>query len=484
MKSILFFICLLFTLKSFGQHKLPDNFEKSSIKINEVEFDYYEGIVAVKLNRSDSSSEYFQLPVNIIKSPPQTLAEPVYWMAGGPGSSNLWAHPPKAFLENHDFVRVGYRGADGIVMKKSKKVNKAMRGIDHQLLSDKSLDNIGKAIEEYAAELAQEGIDINNFTILDVIDDFEDVRKKLGHHKINIYSESYGTRVALLYSYRYPEAVHRSVMVGVNPPGCFVWYPENTRKIIRLYDSINLSQSGEVNYSIEECIKKSFENMPKRWSFFKLDPDKIKATSFFLLYTKQSAVMAFDAYRRAAEKGDYSGLYLIQQAYDMVPQPNYGDFFCKGASADFDTNINYREVFNTDGNEIGPSFSLLAWGAADKWPIKTIDPEYRKPGFCNTETLMISGNLDISTPPETATEKLLPNMPNSKQVILKDMAHCGDLMGLQPDALAHMSLRYFNEGVVDTSKFKHDPIDFTPKKSFNKMAKWYYPVIFVMSIIK
>ena len=483
MKSILFFICLLITFKSFSQHILPDNFEKSTIKIDKVEYYIYKGTIPVRTDHSDSSSPIINLPVHIIKSLSENPAEPIYWMEGGPGMSNLWRVPPKAFLDNHDFVRIGYRGADGIVLKKSKKLIKAIRGIDHQLLSDKSLDNIGKTMEEYASELAQEGIDINNFTVLDVVDDFEDVRKFLGHKKINICSESYGTRIALLYSYRYPETVHRSLMIGVNPPGCFVWYPENTRKIIRMYDSINVAQSEKVDYSIEECIKRSFENMPKRWSLFRLDADKIKATSFFMLYSKQSAVMAFDAYRRAAEKGDYSGLYMIQQAYDMVPQPNYGDFFCKGASADFDTNINYREVFNIDGNEIG-SFTLLAWGAADKWPIKTIDPEYRKPRLCNTETLMVGGNLDISTPPQTATKMLLPYMPNAKQVILEHMAHCGDLVWRQYDAFTYMSLRYFDEGVVDTSQFKHDPIDFTPKKSFNKMAKWYYPAVLVMSIIK
>lgn len=482
--KIIILLFLLVTINCFGQSALPDNFEKSTIKIDNIEFELYKGTVPIKINRSDSSSEYFQLPVNIIKSHSPTPSEPIYWMEGGPGMSNLCRIPPKAFLNNHDFIRVGYRGADGIVMKDSKKVLKAMRGIDHQMLSDKSLKNIGKTLEAYNVELAQNGIYINNFTILDVVDDFEEVRKFLDHERINIYSESYGTRVALLYSYRYPDAVHRSLMVGINPPGCFVWYPENTRKIIQMYDSINVAQSGEVNYSIEECIKKSFENMPKRWSFFRLDPDKIKTTSFLMLFSKQSAVMAFDAYRRAAEKGDYSGLYMIQIAWDNFPAPNYGDFFTKGASADYNPDIDYRQSFNLKNLEIGAPLSLLAWGAADKWPIKTIDPEYRKPRLCNTETLMISGDLDISTPPEMAKEKLLPYMPNANQVILKHMAHCGDLVWRQYDAFTNIALRFFDEGIVDASKFKHDPINFTPDKSLNKMAKRYYPLILIKSIIK
>jgi len=359
-----------------------------------------------------------------------------------------------------------------------------MRGVNHQLLSNKSLDNLGKALKQYSVELANDGIDINHFTIIDVIDDFEEVRKLLGHQKIILYSGSYGTRVALLYSYRYPDAIKRSLMVGVNPPGYCMWYPENTNLIIHTYDSIYTAQSGSVDISIEESIRKSFERMPQRWSFFKLDAGKIKAATFFLLFDKKNAVMVFDAYRRAALKDDYSGLYLMQLACDYVPGLNYGDLFSKAVSADFNAEIDYRQLFRINDLEIGAPASLLYWGVSNNWPIKLIDEEYRKPRRSNTETLLISGNLDITNPPLVAKEKLLPYLQNGKQVILKDMAHCGDLMYLQYDAYTHMVLRFIDDGIVDTSKFKHDPVCFKTKKSFNKIAKMYYPVVLILSLLK
>jgi hypothetical protein len=97
---------------------------------------------------------------------------------------------------------------------------------------------------------------------------------------------------------------------------------------------------------------------------------------------------------------------------------------------------------------------------------------------------MVGGNLDISTPVEFATEELLQCMPNGKQVILTDMAHYGDLVWLQYDAFTCMALRHFDEGVTDTSKFKHDPVCFQSKKSFNKMAKVYYPFVLILSLLK
>jgi pimeloyl-ACP methyl ester carboxylesterase len=487
MKKLTGLIFMIVSLAGNGQSKAFHDFEKSTIKINKEKFVLYKGIVHVRLDRSDSSSKFIDIPVHVIKSPSQNPLEPVYWLEGGPGQSNMNFKPSKGLLLTHDFVLVGYRGVDGPVMMRSKKLIKAFRGADNHLFGDKSLDNLEKAFKQYFEDLAKKGIDINHYTIVDVIDDLEDVRKYLGHQKINLYSASYGTRVALLYSYRYPAAIKRSLMVGVNPQGHFVWYPEMTTRIIRTYDSIYRAQGNKLDISIEESIKLSFKNMPKRWSFFRLDPDKIKTTTFCLLFSKNSAVMAFDAYRRAALKHDYSGLYLMQLAYNYLDNfmpINYGDLFCKAFSADYNPDFNYRQNLKPDSFEIGAPLSFLYWGISNKFNMRLIDSEYRKPRISNTETLMIGGDLDISTPAEFATKELMSYLPNSKQIILKHMAHCGDLMWLEQNAYNNTVTRFFNEGLVDTSKFTNHPVDLKPKRSFNKMAKWLYPFVFVMSLIK
>jgi hypothetical protein len=75
----------------------------------------------------------------------------------------------------------------------------------------------------------------------------------------------------------------------------------------------------------------AFVQMPKRWSCFRLEAEKIKAASFVLLFEKKNAIMVFDAYRRAALKKDYSGLYLMQLASNYIfPKVFvYGDLFSK-----------------------------------------------------------------------------------------------------------------------------------------------------------
>jgi pimeloyl-ACP methyl ester carboxylesterase len=481
---ILLWFSLLISIHSYAQTKPPENFKKSTIKIGKVRYDVYKGTLPVQLNRSDSSAGFIFLPVQIIQSTSKNPAEPVYNMEGGPGKSNLSGTPPKALLANHDLVTVGYRGMDAPEMKKSKKLNRALRGLHHRMFSDESLENAGKAMKEYAHSLAGDGIDINNFTIMDVVDDFEDIRKQLGHRQIYLYSGSYGTRVALLYSYRYPDEVKRSFMYGINPPGRCVWYPEDMSRIIRTYDSLYMAQFGKPELSIEASIRLSFERMPKRWTFFKLDADKIRAASFFLMFTRDYAVCVFDVYKKAALKGDYSGLYLMQVASDYAPGLNYGDLFGKAISADFNPAIDYRALGKSKNNDLGAPGTALFWGVSKNWPIKQIDEAYRKTRLSNTETLLVSGSLDVSDPPWVPKAELLPWLPNGKQVILKEMAHCPDMSGLQHDAFVYMVQRFIDDGIVDTSKFKHDPVNFTPKKNFNRMAKWYYPVVFVLSLFR
>jgi pimeloyl-ACP methyl ester carboxylesterase len=471
-------------MNSCGQTKPYENFKKSTIKIGKVSYDIYKGTIPVQLNRSDPSSVYISLPVQIIKSNSKTPAEPVYNMEGGPGKSNLSGTPPKALLANHDLVTVGYRGIDASGMKKSKKLSKALRGLHHRMFSDESMEHAGKMLKDYAEDLAGDGIDINNFTIIDVVDDFEDIRKQLGHRQIYLYSGSYGTRVALLFSYRYPEVVKRSFMFGINPPGRCIWHPGDMSRIIHTYDSLYKAQVGEVDISFEESIRKSFERMPKRWTFFKMDADKIRVATFFMMFTRDYAVSVFDAYKKAALNGDYSGLYLLQVAMDYAPELNYGDLFGKAISADFNPDIDYRELGKSKDNDLGAPGTVFFWGVSKNWPIKQIDEEYRKPRMSNTETLLVSGSLDVSDPPWVPKAELLPWLPKGKQIILKEMAHCPDMTGLQHDAFVYMVQRFIDDGVADTSKFKYDPVNFKPKKRFNRMAKWYYPVVFVLSLLK
>ncbi len=446
--------------------------------INNHSYKTYNGFIEVPEDWGVPSSRKLQLPLLVIKSSSNEPAEPILWLAGGPGAQNIHATKNGHFLKNHDFVCVGYRGTTGNSILSSHEMGEALKGVNDQLLSDASLDNFEAKMRDYLALLKNEGVDITKYTMMEVIEDLEYARKALGYEKISLYSESYGTRLALIYSYKYPEVIKRSVMEVVNPPGHFLWEAKQTDRILDKYDSIFKAQLPmNSNGSIKKAMITAFKNMPKRWSFFKLDPDKIKTMTFLLLFQKEMAVNAFHAYFNAANHKDYSGLYFMQLAYDfMVESEAIGDLCQKGISADFDPTINYREELRKDTTILGYNYSLLLFGSGAAWHTNSIPEEYRKVRTSQTETLMISGNLDVSTPAENATIELLPYLPNGHQVILSNMSH-NDVAVLQIDTYRQFIAHYIDTGEVRDTLFKHDEVDFTPKMKFGLLAKWWYPVV-------
>ena len=65
----------------------------------------------------------------------------------------------------------------------------------------------------------------------------------LGYGRIDLLSESAGTRTAMVYSWRHPDSINRSVMVGANPPGNFLWDPSATdEQIARYADAVREGQ--------------------------------------------------------------------------------------------------------------------------------------------------------------------------------------------------------------------------------------------------
>lgn len=454
-----------------------------TIEVEGKQFNSEEGFIVVKENPSDTLSRRNMLPVLRICSTNKNPSEPIFLLNGGPGISNMKYRPSAALLENHDFVLVGYRGVDGSIELKSDEVEEAMEGVDGDLLSDKSLRSLSEALESFSKKLKTRNVDLAHYTIVDVISDLESVRNAFGYERINLFSISYGTRVALIYSYLHPGTLFRSVMIGVNPPGRFTWDPKKIDEQLAYYDSLFVNDSSRYDGRLlSQSIKIALAKMPSRWSLFKLDPGKIRAITFAMLYHKRSAALVFDCYR-AAEEGDYSGLYALQRGYDFIFPGIFvwGDLFAKGAP-DYDSTITYVSAMRDSQTVMGSPFSLLIWGSGvGHWPIHTIPPELCRVQHSDVQTLLISGSIDFSTPAEYATNDLLPYLSRGKQIILKEMGHANDILTLQRAAIIHLLIRFYDEGVVDDSKFTYDPMDFDPPINLPLWTKVLYPFVLILS---
>jgi pimeloyl-ACP methyl ester carboxylesterase len=95
-----------------------------------------------------------------------------------------------------------------------------------------------------ADRLIGPGFDLGSYGITAQVDDMEAARTRLGYDRIDLLGESAGTRTVIIYSWRWPDSIHRSVMIGVNPPGHFLCYPGTTEEQIDRYAALCAKDDG------------------------------------------------------------------------------------------------------------------------------------------------------------------------------------------------------------------------------------------------
>ena len=433
------------------------------------------GTLVVPENRSISGSRLIALPVKRIHSPDPNPSEPIFHLNGGPGISNMSFQPPAWLLAKHEVALVGYRGVDGTPKLDCPEVAQGVNGVGGDALSPDSLANLSAAISACAARLQSEGVDLAGYTIPEVVADMEAARQALGYERIHLLSESYGTRVAQIYAYLHPERLHRSVMIGVNPPGHFLWEPAVVDAQVQYYAELcgqdDTCRAGSPD--LAETMRRVNQSMPRRWLFVPIDPGKVKAVAFFMLFHRTTAPMIFDAYR-AAEQGDPSGLALMSLAFDwtLPSMMTWGEFLAIGGSADFEPGRDYADDLNPPDAILGSPLSLMIFASASQgWPDIRIADEFRQVHPSDVETLLVSGSIDFSTPAEAATQELLPSLAKGRQVILREQGHTEDFWRFQPEAAERLLTSFYDTGLADESLYTYLPMDFKPAMRFPLLAK-------------
>ncbi len=451
------------------------------------------GTLVVPENRSDPNSRLIALPVTHLLATGGSPAEPIFWLSGGPGNTNMDFSYVEGLIENHDIVLVGYRGVDSSPVLQCLEFIQAAKGVGDNLLSEESIANMGNALTRCAARMQAEGVDLDGYTILEEIEDVEAARVGLSYERINLLSGSFGTRVAIIYAWKYPDSLFRSAMISVNPPGRLAWEPDVLDWQIT-YDADLCARDPECSArtgDLAETVRNVAHNMPRRWLFLPIDPGRVRFfTHFFLWYreglTGRDASMVYDAYL-AAEEGDPSGLAMMSLMYDLInpaTMMTWGQACAVVMSTDFDPARDYFTEMNPPGSILGAPQSEFIWSPlyfAD-WPATLIPAEYRQVQPSDVETLLVSGSVDGTTPARYATEELLPSLSNGKQVILSEFGHTGDVWGLQPEATVHLLTTFYDTGVVDDSLFTYQPVDFHVGLGFSEMAKLLVAIVVLIPL--
>jgi pimeloyl-ACP methyl ester carboxylesterase len=475
--------------------------EPCTYKAGDVEYAADCGTLVVPENRADPNSRLIALPVIRVRATGSNPAEPIFYFTGGPGASNLHFQHLEDVVENHDFVQVGYRGVDGSVVLDCPEISEAVRNA-RDLLGDEALESYTAAGASCAGRLQAEGVDLAGYTLAETIDDNEDARVALGHDRISLLGGSYGTRIEMIYEWMYPDSLHRVVMLAVNPPGHFVWDAEVVDEQIEYYARL-CAQDPECSARTDDLaasMRRLSEDMPDRWLFIPIDEGGVKLITLVMLFESIQppgvpvplfGPAAVDMWLAAAG-GDASGMALASMSRNMFLPTlwTWGEGLSLSASVDdyYDPARDYRSEFEAPDTILGSPISLMLWSMGPEWPTHPISQEYLQVQPTDVETLLISGSIDFSTPPQFATEELLPYLSNGEQVILKDFGHTGSFWSSQPEARVHMLNTFFDTGKVDASLYTYQPLDFDVGLGWPGLAKLLLgivllPIVLVVAVV-
>ena len=195
------------------------------------------GTLVVPENRHDPHSRLIALPITRLRAHTSRPGAPIFRLQGGPGVTNMDFPDASRFTARHDVVLVGYRGVDGSSRLDCPEVV-ASRDHSRDLLSSGLARIRRHRVRACAKRLRDKGVDLAGYSLPERVDDLELARRRLGYGQIDLVSESAGTRTAMIYAWRYPQSIHRSVMIGVNPPGNFLWDAKTTGEQIHRYAAL------------------------------------------------------------------------------------------------------------------------------------------------------------------------------------------------------------------------------------------------------
>jgi pimeloyl-ACP methyl ester carboxylesterase len=439
------------------------------------------GTLVVPEVRGDPRSRLIALPVIRILARSSHPLAPIFHLNGGPGITNMTFPQANRLAADHDVVMVGYRGVDGSSVLNCPEVTAALES-SADLLGKASLTAYSQAFASCAKRLERDGVDLAGYTLAEQADDIEAARVALGYKRIDLLSESAGTRLGMIYQWRYPNSVDRSVMVGVNPPGNFLYSGAEIDQGIERYSALCAKQpacrarTGNLAASIQHTVA----HMPSRWYFLPIKPGNVRVGTFLgLTYsTAQASELAgpitLDSWISAAQ-GDPSGLWFLSLMSGLVlPQSFVWGEFASIGMADAHPVERYYSSGADRGSIIGNPLAEFLWGAGGlvhAWPANPGENQYTSVQNSNVPTLLIGGTLDFETPAQNATKELLPHLSNGHQVILSGLGHVDDFWAYEPSASTQLLTKFYATGRVDTSRYTPNVVSFAASPLQTAIAK-------------
>jgi pimeloyl-ACP methyl ester carboxylesterase len=405
------------------------------------------GTLSVAENRSIRGGRRIDLRVVVFPATGRDRApDPVFYIAGGPGSSIVddaagFASDPPLVREHRDIVLVDQRGTGG-----SHPINCPFYGPPDALQSFLGDFMPPDAVRRCRAQYAND-TDLTQYTTTVAAADLDAVRTALGADRINLAGGSYGTRAAQEYMRRYPNRVRSAALFGLVPPSEAM--PQHfARDAQRSLDALITECAADAACKaafprLADDVRGVFASLtraPARVTVehprtkqpvtVSLSYDMVAETLRYMLYSSRETGL-IPVVMHAAAQGDYG--WLARRSL-RARGANTGNGMFDGlylaitCAEDLPRTDPAREGLEAKGTFLGEYRMKQQRAACDIWGKSPVPADFYTPVRSSAAVLLVTGANDPVTPPRYAAE-VARTMPNALNVVVPFGAH--DLNGLE-----------------------------------------------------
>ncbi len=388
--------------------------------------------------------------------------DPLVLLAGGPGQSATESFPAlihafRSINENRDLILVDQRGT----------------GNSHRLDCEASVPGedleFDSAVVQAHSEtcLQAQTLDTRYFTTSIAVKDLEAIRKHLDVELWNIYGISYGTRVAIHYMRRYPEAVRTAILDAVVPPqvtlgadvavhaqqaleklyarclailDCANAFPQIEKRTQQLLDRLEVTP---VSVDYEDVSTGTIRQM-------ELTNKHLAITLRLMTYSAYGVAllpsMLFDAY----ENKNYAP--LARQA--MMQTETVGSTIATGlhnaiiCTEDAPDQITAAQKAAAEITYLGAEVIDALHANCKPWPTGVMDSDFKEPLVSDIPTIILSGAADPITPASYG-DLVASTLTNKLHIVNEHQGHMQMPLGCVPQ-LMHRLIKSGNVNELDS----------------------------------
>lgn len=393
-------------------------------------------------------------------------ADPMLFLAGGPGQSALESYPLVAaafqpLLADRDVILVDQRGTG-----RSNPLRCELPDVDDPTAPMPDRAELQRLARECLASLSGSA-DVRYYTTRDYVADLEAVREALGIAQWNLLGGSYGTRVALSYLQAHPDRLRTVVVDAVVPQDVALGQDHGAHldqtlaaQFARCRDDEACATAfgdpaatlAELRHRYREApttvvIPDPLTHAPVEVA---LNHDTLAGTVRLYAYSPQTIALLPLVLHQAREGNPQPLLAQARMIFEGVEEMiSHGMQLSVACSED----VPWLTAMPDDASLIGPELTGLLSAQCEVWPVPKAPAAFKQPVDSDVPVLLLSGEYDPVTPPAYA-ERAAVTLSNARHLVAPGQGHIVSNRGCMPRLIRQFvreaSVADLDAGCLDT----------------------------------